>query len=273
MRGLLASVVLFALAGPVLADRIAPPVPRPLLAAVTAEAVVVGTIAEVEKESVMAKPHPDAKQEVEYKVLVVKIDDALHGVKNATQIRVGLTVDEFNSSGRAMREEAKFLFYLAKHSTTNLHLMTPAHPSVNMATRGADELLRRTRIATAAFKDPMKALKADDKDDRVLAACALAMYYRKVPPNTKGTEKADRPADESKLLLGTLAEGDWTTTGLPDAGNPYAVILGLGLEDAGFKMVGDLGGKDPAAENQAAFKEWLAGKGKSARVKQIVAKK
>jgi hypothetical protein len=273
MRGLLASVVLFALAGPVLADRIAPPVPRPLLAAVTADAVVLGTIAEVEKESVTARPHPDAKEEVEYRVLVVKIDDALHGVKNATQVRVALTAAEFNSPARAMKEEAKFLFYLAKHPTTNLYLPKTDYPSVNMATRGADELLRRTKIATAAFKDPMKALKAEEKDDRVLAACALAMYYRKVPPNTKGTEKADRPADESKLLLEALAEGDWTLTGLPDAGNPYAVVLGLGLEDDGFKMVGNTGGKDVAVANQAAFKEWLTGKGKDARVKQIVVKK
>lgn len=273
MRDLFASAVLLLAAVPVLADRIAPPVPRPLLAAVTSDAVVVGTISEIESEPVKAKPHTDAKEEIEYRVLVVKIDENLFGLKNVTQVRVALTPAEFNNPVRTMKEDAKFLFYLTKHSTTNLYLPKTDYPSVNMTDRKADELLRRTKVATAAFNDPVKALKAKDKDDRVLAACALAMYYRKVPPNTNGTEGVDRPADESKLLLEALAEGDWTTTGLPDAGNPYAVILGLGLEDAGWKHVGNTGGKDVAAVNHEAFKEWLAGKGKDARVKQLVAKK
>jgi hypothetical protein len=273
MSRVFACAVLLASAAPLLADRIAPPIPRPLLAAVTSDAVVVGTITEVESDPVKAKSHPDAKDETEYRVLVVKIEDALYGVKNATHVRVALTAAEFNSPVRTMKEDAKFLFYLTKHPTTNLYLPKSDYPSVSMTTRGADELLRRAKVATAAFNDPVKALKAKDKDDRVLAACALAMYYRKVPPNTKGTEKADRPADESKLLLETLAEGDWTLTGLPDAGNPYAVVSGLGLEDDGWKMVGTTGAKDVAAANHEAFKEWLAGKGKDARVKQIVAKK
>lgn len=273
MRGLFASAVLLLAAVPVLAGRIAPPVPRPLLAAVTSDAVVVGTISEVESEPVKAKPHPDAKEEIEYRVLVVKIDESLYGVKNVTQVRVALTTAEFNNPVRTMKEDAKFLFYLTKHSTTNLYLPKTDYPSVNMTDRKADELLRRSKIATAAFNDPVKALKAKDKDDRVLAACALAMYYRKQPSGGKESEAAERPADESKLLLETLAEGDWTTTALPDAGNPYAVINGLGLENDGWKFVSNTSGKDPAAVNHEAFKEWLAGKGKDARVKQLVAKK
>lgn len=269
MRHPFACVVLLACAVPALGDRIAPPVPRPLVAAVTADVVVVGTITAVEDDPVKAKAHPDAKADTEYRVLVVKVDDGLWGVKNTTQVRVALTAAEFNSPLRALKEDAKFLFYLAKHPTTNLFVPLPAHPSVNMAGRGADEMLRRSRVATAAFAEPVKALQAKDKGDRVLAACALAMYYRKVPPGA--SESVDRPADESKLLLAALAEGEWTLTALPDAGNPFAVLGGLGLEDSGWKAVAN--GKDVAAANQAAFKEWLAGKGKDARVKQLVPKK
>jgi hypothetical protein len=273
MRRLFASVVLLFAALPAVADRKAPPPPRPLVAAITSDAVLVGTVTAVEDDPVKAKPHPDVAQEVEYRVVVVKIDEGLRGVKNVTQVRVGLTAAEFTGTRRdpavGLQVDAKFLLYLAKHPTTNLYVLRPEHPSVNMTTPRADEVVRRAKVATAALADPVKALKAESKDDRVMAACALAMYYRWAPSGM--TETADRPADESKLLLAALAEGEWTLTGLPDAGNPYAVLGGLGLEADGWKAVGNA--KDVAAANQSAFKEWLAGKGKDARVKQLVPKK
>jgi len=275
MRRLFACVVLLLAALPAVADRMAPPAPRPLVAAITSDAVLVGTVTAVEGDPVKAKPHPDAAQEIEYRVVVVKIDEGLRGVKNVTQVRVGLTPGEFTGTRRdpavGLKEDAKFLLYLVKHPTTNLYVLRPEHPSINMTTHKADEVVRRAKIGTTAIADPVKALKAESKDDRVMAACALAMYYRWRP--TEKMEAVDRPADESKLLLAALAEGDWTTTGTADAGNPYAVVRGLGLEADGWRAVDDAKGKDLAAANHESFKEWLAGKGKEARVKQLVAKK
>ena len=271
MRRVFACVALLFAALPAVADRIAPPVPRPLTAAVNSDVVLVGTVTAVEDDPVKAKAAPDAKADTEFRVLVVKIDDGLLGVKNVTRVRVALTVAEFNSPLRTLKEDAKCLLYLTQHPTTNLLVPLAAHPSVNMAGRGADEILRRTKIVTAAIADPVKALKAEAKDDRVLAACGLAMYYRKVPPGDR--EAVARPADESKLLLAALAEGEWTLTALTDTGNPFAVVRGLGLEDAGLSLPTPANDAGYVAACQMAFKEWLAGKGKDARVKQLVPKK
>jgi len=271
MRRLFALVVLLLAALPAVADRIAPPRPQPLIAAATSDAVVVGTITAIEADPVKAIPHPGAKEEIEYRVLVVKIDEGLCGVKNLTQVRVALTADQLNSSHRAMKEDAKFLFYLAQHHTTNLYVLRAEHPSVNMTDRMADEMLRRAKVATTAIADPTKALKAEAKADRVLAACALAAHYQR--SLTVASQEVERPADESKLLLETLAEGDWTRTGTADDGNPLAVMFGLGLESNGWRYADNTKGKDPVAYNHEAFKEWLAGKGKDARVKQLVPKK
>ena len=129
-------------------------------------------------------------------------------------------------------------------------------------------------MAAAAITDPVAALKAKDKDDRVLAACALAMYYRKMPPSGSGSEAVARPEEESKLLLQALAEGEWSTTTPAEAGNPYMVLFGLGLEQEkdGFQFPKKTGEPNVAAVAKEAFGKWLDGKGKDARVKQLVAK-
>ena len=273
-RSLALLVLLLAVAS-VRADRIpGPPPPRPVIATITAEVVATGTVTEIESDTVKAKTHPDAKDEIEYKVLVVKIDAPLVGVKKGTtHLKVGVPLSQFEQPGQPLQKDGQFLLYLTKHSTTNLLLSS--HTPLNLAARGADDQLRRVKVAAAAITDPVAALKAKDKDDRVLAACALAMYYRKTPPNGSGTEAVARPEEESKLLLQALAEGEWSTTAPAEAGNPYMVLLGLGLEQEkdGFQMPKSVGEPNVAAAAKEAFVKWLDGKGKDARVKQLVPKK
>lgn len=251
---------------------IAPRPPQPVLTTATSDAVLTGTITSVEDDTVKAKPHPDAVDPVEYKVLVVKVTDAVHGMKNVTHVRVGVPANEFWQPGQPLQKDGKFLFYLTQHSTTSLMLPNP-NPSqkpVNLADKHADELVRRAKLVGDAINDPMKALKADAKDDRVLAAVGLVMYYRRHAGGNAETKL--RPADESKRILEVLAEGDWTNGRTPDEGGVYATVLGMNLEDYGWKHLPNPGA-NPAGEEQAAFQKWLADKGKDARVKQFVPKK
>ncbi len=202
---------------------------------------------------------------------MVKIDDPLLGAKNLTHVRVGVYASQFVQPAQPLQKEGKFLFYLVKHPTANF--LMPRHPSVNLVSKGADEMLRRTKLVTAAIADPVKALKADDKEARARAACALALHYRRHPSDGADFEEVARPEEESKLLLEVLAEAEWTMTGTADDGNPFGVVGGLKLD--GFKpsLPPATNRNDYAAANQKAFKEWLAGKGKDARVKQLVPKK
>lgn len=250
---------------------IAPRPPYPVLYTATSDAVVTGTITAVEDETVKAKSHPDAPDATEYKVLVVKVTDAVHGVKNTTHVRVALPADEFFRPGQPLQPDGKFLFYLTQHSTTSLLLPNPNQKPVNLADKHADELVRRAKLVGAAIKDPMTALKADDKDDRVLAAVGLVTYYRRHAGREH--ETAYRPADESKLILEALAEGDWTNGRSLDEGGVYSLALGMNLEDYGWRHLPNPGQQNPAGEEQAAFKKWLSDKGKDARVKQFVPKK
>lgn len=246
------------------------PRPQPVLTTATSDAVVVGTITAVEDDLVKIKSHPDAKTEDEYRVLVVKVDDAIQGVKNTTHIRIAMPAAEYQRTSQTYQPEGKFLFFLAKHSTTELLLPSSNQQPVNLADKKADEFIRRSKLVGAAIKDPMTALKAKEKDDRVLAAIGLVTYYRRHAGTNH--ETAYRPADESKLILEVLAEGDWTNGRTPDEGGVYSLTLGMNLEDFGWHALGKTGA-NPAAEYQEAFKKWLTDKGRDARVKQFVPKK
>jgi hypothetical protein len=250
---------------------VAPRPPYPVLYTATSDAVVVGTITAVEDDTVKAKSHPDAVDPVEYKVLVVKVTDAVHGVRNVTHVRVALPADEFWRANQPLQPDGKFLFYLTQHSTTSLLVPNPSQKPVNLADRGSDELVRRAKLVGDAIKDPMTALKADDKHDRVLAAVGLVTYYRRHAGREHETKF--RPADESKLILEALAEGDWTAGRTPDEGGVYSLVLEMNLEDYGWRHLPNPGQQNPAGDEQAAFQKWLADKGKDARVKQFVPKK
>jgi hypothetical protein len=274
MRRVFACAVLLVVVLPAFAfgkKVIAPRPPQPVLTTATSDAVVTGTITAVEDEPVKAKPHPDAPDTVEYKVLVVKVTDAVHGVRNTTHVRVALPADEFWRANQPLQKDGKFLFYLTQHPTTSLLLPNPSQKPVNLADKHADELVRRAKLVGDAIKDPMTALRADDKDDRVLAAAGLVTYYRRHAGGSHETKL--RPADESKLILETLAEGDWTNGRTPDEGGVFSLVLGMNLEDSGWRHLPNPGQQNPAGEQQEAFKKWLADKGKDARVKQFVPKK
>lgn len=270
---LLAGFGLLAAAVPVLACRGEPLPPQPVLAASQADAVVVGTVVEVEDTPTNAKPHPDAAEEMPYTVAVVRIDTPLLGVKNLTHLRVAVPFGTLDRAGAPFHEGGKFLFFLQKHSTTQLLLPSYAHPTVDLSQPGAGDVLHRVTVAANAVNDPVKALTAKESEDRVIAAVALAHRYRRIPPNSNGTDRLPRPAAESKLLLAALTEAEWSAERRYDETNPYRVIPGMGLEIDGFKLPGNTNGEEVGAATKKAFVKWLAESGDKAVVRQIVAKK
>jgi hypothetical protein len=270
---LLAGIGLLAAAVPVIACRGEMPPPRPVLAATQSDAVIVGTVLDIDEQPTSAKPHPDAVEEMTYSVATVRIDRPLNGVKNLTHVRVAVPFGSLDRAGAPFHEGGKFLFFLQKHSVTQLLLLSNYHQPVDLSKPGSGDVLHRVTMATTAMNDPVKALTAKESEDRVIAAIALAQWYRRVPPNSNGTDRLPRPAEEGKLLLTALAEGEWNAERRYDETNPYGVILGMGLENDGFKLPGNTNGEEVGAATKKAFVKWLADSGDKAVVRQIVAKK
>ncbi|MBX9579167.1 MAG: hypothetical protein K2X87_02575 [Gemmataceae bacterium] len=278
-------------AAPADAKLVAAPKP-PAQRAVTADAVVVGTVTSVEPAEVEAAPYPGAEEKVKFKVAVVKVTDDLAGAGGLTHLRVGFVPPmgppPVGTGGvprprrglapPELKEGAEFLFFLAKHPDAGFYLMPVMSPPVEAKDGAAKDEVAAVRKVLAVVADPVKALKADKAEDRHAAAVALLGKYRAYPEFGGEVDQVPIPAEESRLILKALAEGDWARF-QRDRANAMQAFYSLGLSEAdGWNPPNPR----PAAPGQPvdinaltkkSFEAWRTGPGKDYVVKKVVAKK
>ncbi len=272
----------------------------PAQRALSAEVVVVGKVTAIEKDTVEALPFPKSPQKLQYKLAVVQVETRLAGADNLTHLKVGFIpppprqpepavqpgrpglvrpIGRVPSLVPELREGQLFLFFLAKHPDGNFYMMPPMSPPIALKGENGKEEIEQIKKVLAVIADPAKALKAEKAQDRYVAAATIIMKYRSYP-EVPGVEIDEQPiaADESKLILQALAEGDWTKFDR-DAPNGMQAFNSLGLTPQdGFtrpRPVPVKPGQPPVNFNQVtqdAFVKWLAGPGKDYRIKKIVPK-
>lgn len=133
----------------------------------------------------------------------------------------------------------------------------------------------------AVLADPLKGLKSDKAADRAEAAAVALAKYRTPPEFAATVEEVAIPAEESKLILAALAEGDWSERRRFDG--PTATLSTFYY----LRLTEKDGWKEPALPQpkpgqppidfgivqKEAFAKWLAGSGKDYRIKKVVPKK
>ncbi|MCU0704888.1 MAG: hypothetical protein MUF18_12995 [Fimbriiglobus sp.] len=258
-----------------------------------AEAVVVGKVVSIEKETVDLPAGPN-QPKVPHLVANLKIETALAGVKNITHLKLAIPkppepgqpqgADPLPGRpiGRPVpfpggtpaytpAEEHEGVFFLQKHPGSDNHYTIPFNHNPLLATdpKYKDELAAAT-VVTAALADPVKALSAAKGEDRLAAALALAQKYRFPANNQTGVfDESPIPAEQTKLFLKALADADWATE--TDASR-LADALGLVPGNHGIPRVAANDGESSLATRQKAFKAWLDKFGGKFEVKQLIAK-
>src|SRR5262245_29107475 len=125
----------------------------------------------------------------------------------------------------------------------------------------------------------MKGLKSNKAEVRGETAALVVMKYRSYPAFGGETEQVAIPAEESKLILKALAEGDWKPgrfNATPNALTAFG-YLGLTEKDGWIQpkivVVPGQPAPDYGAVMKDAFGKWLAGAGKDYQIKKVVPKK
>ena len=286
------AVVLAAANAPALRVAVIAPLPT-AQKVVAADAVVVGKVTSVEKETVDLEAYPGGPK-VAHTVAVLKVEDALVGAKNVTHIKVvspkpGEQPQPGGPGGGAparpilppaprggfgpiaVTENQEGVFFLTKHPGSAGHYqINPGHNPLLTSDGAYKEELAKVKAASGVLSDPVKALAADKLDDRVQAALTLAYKYRAYPTNnpTGVVDEVPVPGEEGKLLLKVLLDADWVKT---DA-HKLADALGLLPGQYGIPDVLPAQGEDPNAARQKAFKAWHAKFGDKFQVTKVVAK-
>ena len=268
---------LLLVAAPARADRMAP-VAQPAERALRVPVVVVGTVTAVEKEPVEATPHPGAEKKVPYKVAVVKVGTNLAGAESLTHLKVGFI--PAGAGGRRgpenpdLKEGQEWLFFLTKHHGGAFHAIPYMTPPVDSKSPNFKNDVGAVKKVLAVVADPAKALKSEKAADRFDAAVALVLKYRTTPEGASEVKPEEVPAGESKLVLKSLAEGEWKPDPAGGRLNGVSAFFALGLTEAdGWAPPQVKPGEDYAAVNRAAFVKWLAGPGQDYRIKKLVQKK
>jgi hypothetical protein len=270
--------------------------------AVTADAVVVGKVTAIEKDTVDALPFPGAKDKIAYKVAVVKIQTNLAGANNLTHIKVGFIppakaqppappppgqpairpIRPIRPGLQApeLKEGQEMLFFLGKHSSADFYVMPGMSPPVDVTTDAGKKEVEAVKRVTELLADPMKGLKSDKADVRAETAAVMVLKYRSYPDSGGETEQVAIGADESKLILKAIAEADWksvqTNPGMPNALQAFAQLRLTdkdGWKQPVFPKAAPGQPVDFAAIQKDAFVKWLAGPGKDYQIKKVVAKK
>jgi len=253
--------------------------------AALADAIVVGKVTGFGDKLVSAVP-PGGAAKVDYPIAVVQVADAVSGLKDAKEIRVGfippqapptpapgpgpvLLVKRYPQFNLTLDQEA--CLFLVKHPTEDFYVGLNYYDVVDKKAGDFDKSLDEVKRCVKLLADPMASLKAKEADDRTLTAEMLVARYRMARgPGEPKTE--DVGAEESKLILQTLADADWSPKLVAGPGgfqmSPQMSFFQLGLtEKDGWKPPQD--GK----ELEAAAKKWLKDNADKYRVQKFVADK
>jgi len=278
---------------------IAPPQPGQM--AITAPFVLTGKVASIEKDTVEApSPYAGAKDKQKYKIAVVKVNAGLSGIDGSKvkEIKIGFIpppMPDPNAKqpppggirpplGRPrfqapeLKEGQEMLFFLAKHPTADFYVIPGMNLPVDITTDAGKKTLADVQKVTAVLADPMKGLKSDKPEVRAEAAAIVVAKYRAYPMLGGETEQVAIGADESKLILKALAEGEWKQARFGGPPNAFMAFNQLGLTEKDgwiqpvIVAVPGQPAPDYAIVMKDAFTKWLAGAGKDYQIKKVVPK-
>ena len=273
-RSLLSLALLAGLSSEAFALRIAMPTVTPAQAAARADAIILGKIVEIEKEPTEALNAPKGTP-MNYRIAVLKIEEAVGGAKNLTQVRVGFSetpkiateatpavpplldapapvqankplllrpaiMRQPLAQAVVLTKDQEGLFFLRKHHSGDFYVPMPFTHVVAKAQDDFKKQVEMVKKVQAIVTDPKAALQAKDKKDRELAACTLVNLYTS-PGVGFGMDVASPKqqvvsAGESKLILDTLAGMNWGTFDPETQTGLQAVWYGMNMGQYGWKQ-------------------------------------
>jgi hypothetical protein len=241
-----------------------------------AEIIAVGKVAAFEDKTVSTEVVPGRKEKSEYLIAVIKIEDHIFGAKGLTHFKLGLPKPpEPGPDGRPVRSgflrlevNQEAIFFVHKHLVQSFYIPPSASGVLNKA--GNDNFEKETKRVKECAKllaDPKASLKSKDAGERALTAAMLVVRYTTPWAGTNRREPID--AEESKLILSALADGDWTKEQSLDNLPPSSAFSRLDLTEKDGWKSRPARNAPPAAFADAA-KAWLQGHAESYRIQRTM---
>jgi hypothetical protein len=263
----LAAIVTCVLSSATHAGVIPLPPPGPARVA-NAAAVVVGKVEALEPQEVKVGT-------TTYRIAVVKVRDAVRGLKQEKTLRVGFIPFEEPKGGvrisgarpvqLAVGQDG--LFILARQAKHDFYTVGGVFGYYINSTKndGFAQEVQAAKLAVKLMEDPQAALKAKDAEERLTAAAILIAKYR----TYRGPKSRLEPIDAklSKQIMQVLADADWKAP-MNHASvrvHPMQLFQRLGVTATdGFRPA-------PGASYQAAAQAWVRENAGKYRIQRFAA--
>ena len=242
------------------------------------DVAILGTVAALEKETPEIEAAPGLKKA--HQVARIKIDTGFTGIAGLTHLRIGYVTTDAKERPRnapatlpgipALEVGQQRLFFLRKLPGNNQILLLNGAPLVDVATPSGKQQLEQARKTSTVMADSMKALTSPVAEDRCYAALVMLAKYRGVSNSKIDFLRPEVavPAEESRLILRGLLDGDWSKS---EANAPTVfmapAMLGLSAKDGWVPPQLKIG-ENSGPTLQRAFADWRAGPGKNYVVKR-----
>jgi hypothetical protein len=214
---------------------------------------------------------------VKYRIAVVKINQAIHGLKNENSIRVGFIpfvqpkpgVPIISSGGRSPQLQAgqEGLFMIKKHADGKFYLAPDFGNFVSSMDKNQfDKEMKTTKQVLSVMKDINGSLQSKDADTRLMAAgIQVARYRTQKAPFPNKEEPID--AEESKLILNVIANAKWGQVKFGEI-NPQQLFFQLGVT-ANDGWMAPKQVRTPE-DMQKSVQDWVKTNGDRYRIKRFV---
>jgi hypothetical protein len=257
---------------PASATFIEPPFPNRVAGS---DVVVVARVVGIEAKRVNAlAPYPRSDKQMEYQIVRLKVEDAVLGTKDGTEVRLGvLMVTQLDGRGARLVPLMKLavgqqvLALLVKHPDENFYVPCPVAGTNVIDKKAANfaKNLAEAKKLAKLLKDPEKGLTSKDAGERLLTAALLINRYRGEKLGKTKTEPID--ATESRLILEALAAADWKRElGQDGFADPLSLFYQMGgaSKDSGYTPPKDFKDVPESA------KKWVKDNVSSFRIQRFV---
>lgn len=279
MRHLACCTIVLLTGASVRADR--KPDLTPVQQVFKADLVVIGKVVSLEADLVEAVPYPN-NPKIGHQVGSIKIADGLLGAKGLTHARVGFiprlvdpNAERFKRGYRGVDHnltvEQEGCFFLQKHPDADFYTQIPFGSMLNKKIESYEKELENLKKVVKILDEPMTALKATAVADRQLAACALITRYRSRYALSDQMQSSEAiPAEESKLIMQTLAGMEWNKFNPDGISNLNNVFHQIGLTaNDGWVEPKPKNGQDYNKIMGEAVAKWLKDHAETYRIQRI----
>jgi hypothetical protein len=249
--------------------------------------IVVGKVTEIEEKPARDDELPGQRKGWYTRVARVEVSEVLLGPNKVEPLRLAVNpmwmkppaswsdLERIYGKGKVPKEMPRVqpfekgrqgIFFLSRRSPGEVYVPTDHPIFTDKGDPVYEEELKRCKRLVRLLADPKASLRSKDSADRRATAAMLLWRYTVDRYGTNKTELID--AEESKLILGVLAESEWARTAKDPDEAPMHILYGWARPtlDAGS----DAPRHSLSVDDFDPLREWVQKNREKYRIKRYV---